>query len=249
MWIAFPALKKNSCLLETSFSVASALDEIPLGPPLGLASQMPFEDGDTALAPSWDSWLSDRAPLSFRPSAEAPVKGLHEFTLGIVLTILVDTRCLNRIGCQEHSESEFQTRTTPLFAQTNSKDCLLWLLPAASTLLCQQAGDGNHGAGVFARDNITHLPPWRTGANWSRALLTQLLSHSLCNGKSTRLRVGSGGSQHWGYWENHPPTHSSSHSTNTYWAFNSAASAVLSKEVKEMNDTASLLSKNSQSRV
>ena len=133
MWIAFPALKKNSCLLETSFSVASALDEIPLGPPLGLASQMPFEDGDTALAPSWDSWLSDRAPLSFRPSAEAPVKGLHEFTLGIVLTILVDTRCLNRIGCQEHSESEFQTRTTPWFAQTNSKDCLLWqLLTSAS---------------------------------------------------------------------------------------------------------------------
>ena len=45
------------------------------------------------------------------------------------------------------------------FVQMNSKDCLLWLLPAASTLLCQQVGDGNHEAGVFARDNITHLPP------------------------------------------------------------------------------------------
>jgi hypothetical protein len=30
-----------------------------------------------------------------------------------VLTMLADTRCLNRIGCQEYSESEFQTRTTP----------------------------------------------------------------------------------------------------------------------------------------
>lgn len=129
------------------------------------------------------------------------------------------------------------------FVQMNSKDCLLWLLPAASTLLCQQAGDGNHGGGVFARDITTPLSPWRTGANWTRALLMHLCSHLLCNGKSARLRVGSGGFQYWGCWENHPSTHSSSHSTNTYWAFNSAVSAVLSREVKEMNETASLLSK------
>lgn len=103
---------------------------MPLGLPLGLASQLPFEEGDTALAPSWDSWLSDTALLSFRPCAEVPAKGLHEFTFGTVLTMLVDTRCLNRIGCQEHSEPEFQTRTTPW-------DLSRWTVKIAYSGFCQ----------------------------------------------------------------------------------------------------------------
>lgn len=77
-------------------SVALAWGKTLLGRPLGLASQLPFEEGDAALLlPGVPRCLGDWGPHSCRCTVEALGKSPHKFTLGTVLAMRADTHPLN----------------------------------------------------------------------------------------------------------------------------------------------------------